>query len=311
LLELLDSLRVSYAYRLQARNTRYDGNLRGAIDLASGQFCFLLGNDDSLATPTTLEELHRRMLARQSPAVVITNYQDYASGTVTKRVKSEQLLGAGPLVAARNFRNVSFLSGVVLNGPAAKDAATDRWDGSEFYQMYLASKLTADGGLLLTLDLVTVRKDIHIAGDSVDSYRSKPDPSPNRIVERPFNVVTIGRVVIDGIRPSASGSQLQRLSVDIFLQLLVFTYPYWVFEYRRVKSWKYAAGVCLTMRPRRMLEGQTLSPARRWLIVLVYALVTVTSLLMPVMWFMQLTPRLHRLAKSFRQVQPAAARSWS
>src|SRR4051812_15316998 len=45
---------MTFVYRKQERNSRYDGNLRAAIGLACGRYCFLLGNDDALASTETL-----------------------------------------------------------------------------------------------------------------------------------------------------------------------------------------------------------------------------------------------------------------
>src|SRR5207302_6489683 len=48
---------ISYRYEVQQRPpASYDRNLRGAIGMANGRYCFLLGNDDMLATATTLRE---------------------------------------------------------------------------------------------------------------------------------------------------------------------------------------------------------------------------------------------------------------
>src|SRR5271154_4674407 len=59
--ELQAFLRASglrFVYRLQETNVRYDANLRSALALASGQYCLLMGNDDCLASPQTLEQFH-------------------------------------------------------------------------------------------------------------------------------------------------------------------------------------------------------------------------------------------------------------
>ena len=45
--------------------------------------------------------------------------------------------------AVRAFRHFSFVSGVVLDGPAARKMATDKWDGSEMYQMFLGCRMIA------------------------------------------------------------------------------------------------------------------------------------------------------------------------
>lgn len=299
LLALLASRNISFIYHRQARNTRYDGNLRSAIELATGKFCFLLGNDDELASATVLQELHDRMSSFPAPGVVITNYENYETGRRVERVRGNRLLGAGPWAAVQNFRNFSFVSGIVLDAAKAKGVATEVWDGSEFYQMFIGSRMIAAGAPLLTLDLVTVRKDIRISGEDVDSYRAAPVLRPCPIVERPINVVTIGPLVGDAIGPYVERRQTQRAITWIFLQLLTFTYPFWIYEYRRVQSWKYAFGICLAMRPRRILRGQELSRHRRVWIAVIYGVVTAVGLFTPAAWFHRLSPTLHRFAKSF------------
>jgi hypothetical protein len=169
--------------------------------------------------------------------------------------------------------------------------------------------MIAEGRPLVTLDLVTVRKDIQIAGEMVDSYRSKPIPNSHRIVERPINTVTIGALVVEAIRPYTGSHQLQKAAVRVFLQLLMFTYPFWIYEYRRVRSWKYAAGVCLAMRPRRILKSQDLTAAHRVFLTTVYGAVTAVGLLTPIAWFQRLSPRLYMFAKSFGQIKPGSIKA--
>src|SRR3989338_3064292 len=39
---------LSFIYRKRDKNGRYDANLRAALAMACGEYCFLLGNDDCL-----------------------------------------------------------------------------------------------------------------------------------------------------------------------------------------------------------------------------------------------------------------------
>ena len=289
---------VPHVYMCCERNLRYDGNLRSAIGLARGRYCFLLGNDDALAAPTVLAELHEMMLRVEAPGVVITNYKDYVTGRPVRRVRRSRVAGSGPQVAAGCFRNFGFVSGVILDAAAARRAASDAWDGSEYYQMFLGCRIIASGKLLVECELVTIRKDIQLAEESVESYRDKPVPNPGSIIERPTNLLKIGSLVLDAVGPYANQCSLPNTALRIYLQILVFTYGFWIFEFRRVHSWKYAAGFCLAMRPRRLLAGKRLGIARRSLLALVHGAVTAAGLLIPVVWFERLYPSLHRLAKS-------------
>lgn len=299
--ELLDYLfgsGLSFVYQRQDHNTRYDSNLRSSVNLAQGRYCFLLGNDDALASPRTLENLHTDLEHYGPVGAVITNYEDFATGAKAQRVKTTALLGAGPQVASRSFRNFSFVSGVIFDTVQAKRYSLARWDGSEMYQMYLGSRIIAAGSPLLVIDRVTVRKDIQIPDEAVDSYARRPRAGSWPIKERHLPLSSVIRLVADAIEPYERPSRRQQTCERLALQLFLFTYPYWVVEYRRVQSWGYALGVCLGMRPRHVLKGIHLSWRRRARVGIVYLLSTMGGLLVPLRLFQAFHARLYRLAKA-------------
>ena len=174
LLEFLEASPMAFAYRRLTSNRRYDANLREAISLSQGEYCFLLGNDDGLATRDTLAELFEDIKKFAPVSVAITNYRDSGSPHLFRRVRTTGIAGSGPATAARVFRHFSFVSGIVLHGPTARHMATGRWDGSEMYQMFLGCSMIAAGGNLLTVDRVCIDKDLQVAGESVDSYARRP-----------------------------------------------------------------------------------------------------------------------------------------
>jgi glycosyltransferase involved in cell wall biosynthesis len=297
LLAFLEQSSLSFTYRKQNQNGRYDANLRASLSLARGKYCFLLGNDDCFASPAVLEELAAD-IERLGPAgVVMTNFEDYASGATSERVRRTENVGAGPAVASASFRNFSFVSGIVLDRERALAHATSRWDGSEMYQMYIGCRIIAEGGYLLNIRRVTVRKDIRIPGEGVDSYALKPRIAHCPVKERRLPMVQIGRLVVDAIAPyRAPGPLLEK----IMAQLLLFTYPFWIVEYRRIQSWRYALGICLGMRPRNLLENVPISRARKLRLAILYAVVTFGGLFLPVKAFEAAQANLYSLAKSFR-----------
>ena len=298
LLEYLRQSGLSFVYHRQEHNLKYDGNLRASIGLSQGRYCFLLGNDDALNSPTVLQELYEDMQRIPPFGAVITNFEEFATGRTIRRVRETGILGAGPLVAADNYRNASFVSGIILDGNRAKQMATAKWDGSEMYQMYLMCRIVAEGGLLSGIDRVVVRKDIQIPGEQVDSYAVKPKISPCPIVERRHTFHLLGRLVADAIDPYVDPIQKQRLYEKVLRQLLIFTYPFWIFEFRRIQSWNYAAGICLGMRPRNLTEGMNLSMFRRLRLAVVYSVITLMGLTIPIRMFTKFYWELHSFAKS-------------
>jgi len=297
LIYFLEHNSISFVYRKLESNSRYDANLRASIALARGKYCLLLGNDDCLASPTVLQELAADIERFAPVGVVMTNYEDFATGAMVKRVRRTGIFGSGPGVAAASFRNFSFISGLVLQRERAQLHATDRWDGSEMYQMYIGCRIIAEGGPLLNIRRVTVRKDIQLPDERVDSYALKPRIARCPVEERRLPMVQIGRLVIDAIAPyRASGRLLEK----VVMQLLLFTYPFWIVEYRRIQSWRYALGICLGMRPRNLLENVSISWAGKLRLRILYGAVSFAGLLVPIKAFQAVQANLYSLAKSFR-----------
>jgi hypothetical protein len=310
--EVVEALRATglpFVYKKQEINQRYDGNLRAAIDMSRGQYCYLLGNDDRPATDDEFELLHADIARHGEVGVVISNYRSLADGQTVRRMHHTGLLGAGPQLAAANFRNFSFVSGIVLHGERARAWSTTKWDGSEMYQMYIGSRIIAEGKPLLSLERVAVAKDIQIPGESIDSYKARPRLNPCPIVERKKTLHLLAQLVFDAVQPYLPPSEHGAMMERLLRQTLVFTYPMWILEYRRVQSWRYAVGVCLGMRPRNLDPNRQLGLARTARVGLLYGAVSVAGLVSPIAAFDRARPALYRLAKSGlrRRSQQASA----
>jgi glycosyltransferase involved in cell wall biosynthesis len=282
LLSYLHTSGLSFSYRRLENNLRYDGNLRSAMALAKGQYAFLLGNDDGLKDPRTLQDLYDAMAAMPAPiAVAFTNFEDFSTGHVTRRVQSTSLVGSGPAVAAAHFRKFSFVGGVILATEPAHAAAVERWDRSEMYQMYIGCRLIAEGGNLAEIDLVTVRKDVQIPGEIVDSFARKPRVELRGIPVQTLPLCQTARLVIDAIEPSVAGNRT-KVFLPVILQYFGFLYPYWLLQYRRVQSWRFAAGLSRGMQPRRSLSDVRLSLPGQVCATVIYAASTIIGLTIPV-----------------------------
>jgi hypothetical protein len=201
-------------------------------------------------------------------------------------------------VAVANFRNCSFVSGILLLRVGVQKHVTDKWDGSEMYQMYLGCRILAEGGRLLGIDAVVVLKDIEIPGEQVDSYARQPLIQASWFEERRLPLCQFARVALDAVDLHMEAAQRAYYARRIFLQVLLFTYPFWLIEYRRVQSWQFALGVALGMRPRNILASLDVGLGTRLYVACLYALVTVAGLLTPLSLFDRLRSRLFALAKS-------------
>jgi hypothetical protein len=238
-----------------------------------------------------------RILSASGPVqVALANYAGYGGGRVFARVPRTGILGSGPSAAAQSFRNFSFVSGVIFETEAARKWTTEKWDGSEMYQMYIGCRMLAAGGTLLGIEEVCVEKDIRIANESVDSYatkkKEKKDFSP---VILPMGQIV--PLVADAIAPFVTPRELESTVMKIWSRLLIFTYGFWLMELRRVHSWRYSASVYRGLSPARIGRGIHLSAVNRASIRALYMVMGIAGLLIPVRLFRALEPLLYRIAK--------------
>jgi hypothetical protein len=297
LLNHLKQLNLCFVYSRTVSNIRYDANLRNAISLSKGKYVFLMGNDDALSDSGSLQAIYDELVRFEPVAAAITNYRELTSGKMYRRMTTTGVLGSGPAVAVSNFRNYSFLSGVILRADTARKCATMALDGSEMYQMFLGTRLVAAGGRLLAIDRVCVDKDVRVPGQVVDSYRAKPQLLSCPIVERPLPMGRLLEVVAAGLDPYHEGADRQANLLRVARQLYRFTYPFWIVEYRRVQSWRYALGMFLALRPTRITRGLSLSRRASLGLWISYVNLGVAALSIPISAFDVLRPHFYGLAK--------------
>ncbi|MCW5713918.1 MAG: glycosyltransferase family 2 protein [Bauldia sp.] len=286
---------LRFRYWRSATNLGYDGNLRNAIDISSGDYILLMGNDDRLSTPDVMAAVASILARYPNAGAVVTNYRELASGRVFRRAGSTRCIGSGPFIAGDYFRNYSFVSGIVLRGDLARSASSNVVDGSEMYQMYLGTRLVAGGRDLIEFDSVCVDKDIEIEGEEVDSYRRKGgrDLAKARIL--PMRHLL--RVVWAGLSPATGPVIGRKVSASAARQLYSYTFPFWGVEYRRTKSWVFAANVLLGVRPSVVTASTPLGIVQKAGLWLRYLVTCGASLLVPIRAFDALRPSLYRMAK--------------
>ncbi|HET6553603.1 MAG TPA: glycosyltransferase family 2 protein [Dyella sp.] len=297
IVEQLERAGVDYAVAVMCKNGRYDVNLRSAIGLSRGQYIFLLGNDDALKDVRVLERCRDLLAQHPNVGAAFCNHEDFATGRVNRTTPATANRGHGVGVAVANYRNFAFVSGVLFDGDQARALATDAYDGTEMYQIHLASSIVASGRDLLAIDDVMIRKDIRIAGERVESYVTNAAKEKDVIAERRMPVALLGQLVCNSVAPYMAPGTRDRWIRKVFRQLYLFIYGYWFVEYRRVKSWKFTVGMMLGVRPSRSLKPLKPGLYTRVSLGALFACVAVAALLTPIRLFDSARPALYRLAK--------------
>ena len=165
---VVDGYAERFAGRLRLheneRNLGYDANFREMLRRASGDYCFIMGNDD-LVAPGALATVAGALGRHPEVGVVLRTFTCFA-GTpenvtrLSRAFPREMLFPAGADAVVAFFRRLVVMSGLVLHRRAALEQETSRFDGSLFYQHHVASHmLMRMPGLFLPQTLALVRLD--------------------------------------------------------------------------------------------------------------------------------------------------------
>lgn len=295
---------VRFNYIRQARNLGYDGNLRASLDAAHGDYLFVLGNDDALPEPNTLSRLAEVLTELAYPDVCFTNFQMWGtSEQAPARARITKVIGGGPEVALKSFRSFSFVGGVVIKGVVFKEHNTDKYDGTVYVQMFLAARIIASGGRLAPIAESMVAKDVEMPGEVVNSYVDKLFIN-NRTLHREYGGLDqVGRVACEAILPYVDKRRRQRAILKIYAQLLFFTYPYWLVNYRERGAYRAALNLALGCFPTNLVKFSPVSFYVYCLLTGIFAATTLPGLLVPISVLGKVKALMSRLSKGIKASQ--------
>ena len=157
--------RIPIVYVENPETLGYDANVRACIRTASGKYCLMMGNDDLLCEGA-IAEIKKVMDAYPSVGVITRAYKIFQGTPANIRqtivhFKQSRLFPCGPESLVTLYRRVAVLSGLVFRKDLADSLATDRWDGTLYYQMYLCGEMIlASDGFYIAKPLVACRDGV-------------------------------------------------------------------------------------------------------------------------------------------------------
>lgn len=135
-------------YIENAVNLGYDANIRELVSQAAGRFCFFMGNDDVMCAGAML---HVADIVDRHPGIgfVLKSYAwfDVTPDEVAQEVRyfsEETVLAAGAPAIGVCFRRSGVISGYIVERDVAQAAATDKFDGTLYYQLHLTAQALVD-----------------------------------------------------------------------------------------------------------------------------------------------------------------------
>lgn len=144
-------------------NLGYDANIRRLVKLARGQYCVFMGNDD-LMCEGALEAIAEVIQRQPGCGVVVRSYATFDENPkqfkqVFRYFPDEHVLPAGAQAVFTAYRRSVVIPGMVIKRDAALAVATDRFDGTLLYQLYLVGMILAKHSVVFVPQIIALRRD--------------------------------------------------------------------------------------------------------------------------------------------------------
>ena len=146
------------------KNLGFDGNLRRILELSEGTFTFFMGDDD-LLRPGALAKVAAVIEKNPNLGVLLRAYEsvDYATGhriALFRYFPEDRRFPAGAPTMRTFFRRCVSIAGFTIHTASARRLATDHFDGSLLYQLYLGTRVVRERDGYFIADVLTaMRKD--------------------------------------------------------------------------------------------------------------------------------------------------------
>ena len=140
-----DRLPGKLRYFENAENLGYDANFRELIRRATGDYCFIMGNDDIVA-PGAFATVADALRRSPEVGVILRAFAYFRERpeefyTIARYYPDELLFPPGPDTVVLFYRRAASMSGLVLRRDDALAFETDEFDGTLWYQMHLVANI--------------------------------------------------------------------------------------------------------------------------------------------------------------------------
>lgn len=215
-----------FRYFENPENLGYDGNIRNLVEKASGEFCFFMGNDD-LMCPGALETCAGIIRRHPNVGLILKSYGIFESSPenisqVIRWFNEEKEFPAGPPAIRFAFRRSGVISGYVVHRDSANAAATDKFDGTLFYQMHLTANVLINKAAVCTPVMLALCR----AGEAPDfgsSAREKGKYVPGKYTpEARLNMVGGVLSIIRNLKEGTGTDVVE----DVIHDYANYFYPY-------------------------------------------------------------------------------------
>jgi glycosyltransferase involved in cell wall biosynthesis len=298
--EELKMIAATYKYPLvyyrHTVNVGYDANLRKSLELATGDYCIMMGNDDTLNAPEGIQQLVDFLEENGLPELGFCNYtEDKNPNEIMARAFCTQVIGSGEAIALKYYRSFSYVAGIIIRKDVFDQVNTNKADGSVFVQMYFAARIITGGGRFFMYNEPLVIKDIRIDGSMANSYRDTLMKKWSEFKPIDGGLKQVVWAVVEGFRDA--GADVKKISYLVLKNIYRFTAPFWFIDYRSNGSFVGAAAMAKGIRPAGFQQFQLLGGIQKAKIKSYYYLALLIGFSVPVFVFKKLKPAIYKFIK--------------
>lgn len=293
---LKDSFKFPLVYKRNEKNLGFDRNLRQSLELASGEYLLVLGNDDSLTYQDSIERLVQFLEGNQHPDIGFCNYvEEKDQESIIKRAALTKVFPGNPETAIKYYKSFSFVAGIIFKRETFKSVNTEKFDGSIYAQVYLAMKAILSGKTFFTIYDPLVLKDIRLPGEKVNSYRDSLIRKWEDYKEVDGGLISFSNVAFSAL--SDSGFSDQHYNYKIAKDIYRYTLPYWIMDYKINKALVNAVGIFNGLKPQNLKFFREFSLMERIKLYVYYYGMSIISFGTPVSVFTNLQHKLYAMIK--------------
>lgn len=296
MLKLTSNYRFPIKYKRIPSNVGYDANLRSSLEMASGEYCFILGNDDTLEDPECLKPLVDFLVNNGKPEIGFCNYVEaHSPEKVITRADKTAVIGSGEAIALKYYRSFSYVAGIIVKRSTFEQYNTSKVDGSVYVQMYLAALIISKGGKLFMYEQPLVTKDIQIDGSMANSYRDTLMRSWADYKPIDGGLKQVMAAVLEAFRDA--GIETGPITYKVMDNIYKYTYPFWLLDYRTNGSYIGAYALTQGLKPSGVSAFSSLGAWQKLKIRLRYWSSSLIGMLMPVFIFNALKRKVYKFIK--------------
>ena len=277
-------------------NKGYDYNLRKCIEMSSGEYVMVLGNDDTLNGTDSIAFLVDFLRQNHYPDLGFCNMIEERTGnTLMKRASKSGVIGTGPDIALHYYSSFIFVGGLIFKKSTFLEFNTSKFDGSVFVQLYLAVSMMARDKTLFSIYKPLVIKDILIDGKFRNSYRDRISKKWKDFKIVDGGLPSVIHVIISALR---NNQQLtQKRLFFIFKRIYSYTYPHWILDYKSNNALPESVGLIVGLYPRRNINFKQLNLTNKIRLLSIFYSRTLMALIIPVFIFNKFKHKIYAFLK--------------